>query len=358
MGTLEMLRAAAAGDMDVLFLLGADPLADFPDQDLAARALDGAGFIVALDSFVTASVVRAADVVLPAAMYTERHGSFTNFEGRVSWLAQKVTPPGVARSDWEVAAELADRLGKDLGFGSLEDIWAEIERVSPLHQGVSHAVLVSPQGRDGVRVPAGREDGPAPSAGPRPLDPMANPGIAALEAHSPALPELSGTPNGLEPGNAHLERSARSPGTGPADLAAVPPMLCLTPPSSTAAVVPGPDDGEPSTPTPGAVLLVTARPMWDGGTLLQVSPSLSALHPPLVVRVNLRQLEVLGVQPGAQVRVSTERASMTLPVVADPSVPSGVAIVPFNLPEGGAGQLIDAAKETTEVRIEPLGAGR
>ncbi|MGC8627205.1 MAG: NADH-quinone oxidoreductase subunit NuoG [Acidimicrobiales bacterium] len=350
MGTLEMLQAAAAGDMDVLFLLGADPLADFPDQDLAARALDRAGFVVSVDSFVTASVLRAADVVLPVAMYTERHGSFTNFEGRVSWLAQKVTPPGTAWSDWEVAAELASRLGKDLGFGCLEDIWAEVERVSPLHRGVPHAALVSPQGRDGVVVPLGREDG----TGPRPLDPMANPGIAPLEPHAPALPEPLGAANGLGSVNAAPKGPAGPAEAGPTDREPVPPMLRLAPPRSTA----GPLGGEPPKPSPGTLLLVTARPMWDGGTLVQASPSLCDLHPPLVVRANPRQLEALGVEPGAQVRLSSGRGSMTLQALADPGVPSGVAVVPFNLPEGGAGQLIDAAKETTEVRIEPLGAVR
>jgi NADH-quinone oxidoreductase subunit G len=73
---LGILARAAAGQLDVLFLLGADPLSDCPDRDLAARALAGARFVVAIDAFRTASVAHA-DVVLPAAVYTERRGSFT-----------------------------------------------------------------------------------------------------------------------------------------------------------------------------------------------------------------------------------------------------------------------------------------
>ncbi|HTW07978.1 MAG TPA: NADH-quinone oxidoreductase subunit NuoG, partial [Acidimicrobiales bacterium] len=92
LGTLGMLARAAAGAMDVLFLVGADPLADCPDKALAARALQATPFVVAVDAFSTESASHA-DVVLPAAIYTERRGSFTNIEGRVTWLGQKVTPP-------------------------------------------------------------------------------------------------------------------------------------------------------------------------------------------------------------------------------------------------------------------------
>ncbi len=184
---LGMLARAAAGQLDVLFLVGADPLSDCPDAQLAAEALEGAGFVVAIDTFTTPSVDRA-DVVLPAAMYTERRGSFTNLEGRITWLGQKVTAPGSARPDWMIAAELASRLGSSLGAGSLEELWSEIQAVSPLHRGLTRALLVSRQGRNGVVVPLGLETAaPAQTEVPPPLDPMADPGIASAELH-PAPP--------------------------------------------------------------------------------------------------------------------------------------------------------------------------
>ena len=153
--TLGMLAQAASGNLDVLFLLGADPISDCPDRELATRALERTRFVVAVDAFSTPSTDHA-DVVLPAAIYTERHGSFTNIEGRITWLAQKVTAPGSCRPDWMIAAELASRLGADLGVTTLAELWAEIERVSPLHQGVSQALLVSRQARNGVVVPLER----------------------------------------------------------------------------------------------------------------------------------------------------------------------------------------------------------
>ncbi len=125
-----MLEAAAAGRVDVLLLLGADPLADSPDRSLARRALAGARTVIAVDQFRTASV-ETADVVLAAAGYAEVDGTTTNLEGRISVLNRKVTAPGTARADWIIAAELARRLGADLGLESVAQIWAEVEAGCP-----------------------------------------------------------------------------------------------------------------------------------------------------------------------------------------------------------------------------------
>jgi predicted molibdopterin-dependent oxidoreductase YjgC len=94
-----------------LVLVGADPLSDFPDAELARRALERVDRLIAVDLLVNASAARA-DVVLAAAGPTEVNGTFTNLEGRVSPLTQKVTPPGTARADWIIAADLAAQLGK------------------------------------------------------------------------------------------------------------------------------------------------------------------------------------------------------------------------------------------------------
>lgn len=136
-----ILQAAAVGNIDVLVLLGADPLNDFPDRDLAARGLGGAGFVAAVDIVVNDSADLAADVVLAAAAATEVDGTFTNLEGRVSLMNQLVTPPGTARSDWLIAAELAARLGSDFGFDSSESVRSEIGSVSTVHRPMTEEAL-------------------------------------------------------------------------------------------------------------------------------------------------------------------------------------------------------------------------
>jgi NADH-quinone oxidoreductase subunit G len=148
-----ILQAAAAGKVDVLVLLGSDPLANFPDTGLATKAIAGARTIIAVEQFLTPAA-RQADIVLAAAGYAEVDGTTTNLEGRVSTVARKITPPGTARADWMIAAELARLLGTELGIESVEQIWAEIESLAPSHAGITWDRLHAQEARDGVVVPA------------------------------------------------------------------------------------------------------------------------------------------------------------------------------------------------------------
>ncbi|HUR50166.1 MAG TPA: NADH-quinone oxidoreductase subunit NuoG [Acidimicrobiales bacterium] len=125
-----ILRDAAEGRIHVLVLLGADPATDFPDRDLARRALGATPMIVSVAT-VTDSTTPSAHVVLPAAGWAERPGTTTNIEGRVTPLGQKLTPRGIAWADWIIAGELARRLGSDPGWASSDDVASEREfRVS------------------------------------------------------------------------------------------------------------------------------------------------------------------------------------------------------------------------------------
>mgnify|MGYP006278831741 FL=1 len=119
--TAEIFKAAVAGKVDTLVLLGADPIADFPDSDLARRAVSAVRNVIALDTFLTESSSRAS-IVLPVSGYGEKDGTTTNLEGRVTSVARKVTARGTSRADWMVAVDLASRLGIDLGFDSVASI--------------------------------------------------------------------------------------------------------------------------------------------------------------------------------------------------------------------------------------------
>jgi len=177
---LGILRAAAAGDVDVLVLLGADPLADVPDRDLATRALGAVRTVIALDQLPSAST-EMAHIVFPVAGFTEVDGTSTNIEGRISRQNRKVTPPGTAQPDWIVAADLAVALGADLGLGSVEAIRDEIDRLAPAYRGFG-AALAGPGASDGVVVPV---DG---GAGAEALVSFDAPGAAA---ELPALDRYS-----------------------------------------------------------------------------------------------------------------------------------------------------------------------
>ena len=362
--TAGILEAAEHGRIGGLVLVGADPRADFPDAGAALRGLSGARFVVAIDTHVTESVQRHADVVLPAAAWAERRGTFTNIEGRITWLSQLVTAEGMAWPDWMIANELAARLGTDLGFVRQEDVWAEITKVSPLHAGAAYGLIEDLRARDGVVVPVGEEPPPRP---PRTLDPMADPGIASAELHNiaptsmllraSAAVSMEPEPNGEVPspvltGQQLDEKEQASieeepPPPQPSRLG-IPPVAAPEP--STTSSASGADHEGPSAGRP-ALRLVTRRTLWDGGTEVQSVPALAGLHPAPCLRVHPSVLADLGNADGETVLVSSSRGSVVLAATGDPSLPEGTAFLPWNLPGGRAGDLVDSSAPYTEVTI-------
>ena len=157
--TAAVLEAAANGKVACLVLLGADPLSDVADADLARRGIAGARFVVAIDTFMTQSAAHA-DIVLPAAAYGEKDGTTTNLEGRVSNVVQKITPRGTSRADWMVAAELLHLLGKDSGVATLADVQRLMAARFPAFGAAAASVEVR---RNGVVVTAGATAQPAPA---------------------------------------------------------------------------------------------------------------------------------------------------------------------------------------------------
>ena len=168
--TEGILRAAQAGEIDVLILLGADPLNDFPDAELARGGVAGAGTVIAVDLLGNDTIMAEADVILAAAGPTESSGTFTNLEGRVSIVGQIVTPAGISRPDWMIAAEIAARLGHDLGVDSLEAIRAELASVSEIHAPLTEAALDDSQ-VEGVLLGGNGDIGlPSPSGASSPVN--------------------------------------------------------------------------------------------------------------------------------------------------------------------------------------------
>ncbi|MDH3250070.1 MAG: NADH-quinone oxidoreductase subunit NuoG [Acidimicrobiia bacterium] len=148
--TREMLTAGA---LEALLLIGADPVRDMPDGSSATDAIESAGFVVAIDQFLTDSS-RLADVILPAEGFAEKAGTVTNIEGRVQKVNNIVPGPGQSRPDWSIIDDIATRMGASLGFASAEGINAEIAHVAPAYEGVTWDLLEWDE-RDGVVVPHG-----------------------------------------------------------------------------------------------------------------------------------------------------------------------------------------------------------
>jgi NADH-quinone oxidoreductase subunit G len=114
-GGLDARAMTAKGGLDVLFLLGADEI-DLSGSD---------AFRIYLGSHGDAGA-HAADLILPAAAYTEKDGLYVNLEGRVQMGQRAVFPKGEAREDWTILRALSERLGKTLPYDSLDQLRARL----------------------------------------------------------------------------------------------------------------------------------------------------------------------------------------------------------------------------------------
>ena len=347
--TAGILAAASDGRIRCLVLLGADPLGDVPDADLARRGLEGAGSIISVDLFRTASNEHA-DVVLAAAGYAEVDGTTTNIEGRVSRVTQRVTPPGTARADWMIAAELTMRLDADLGLESVEDISEEIAEVSAVHAGLTLDLLGSAAATDGFVVPL-----PADVVAADEADEVAEGEDAAEAEDAPAVEATAeeataeegadgGTTDTIEEGDDE-ERALTV-----ADVPARPEPLTFA--------------GAPSAPAPAAtdaysLRLVVGRKLYDEGTLVAHSPSLAGLAPAAVVHLSPKDHDRVGVGVAGvtEVRIRSARGDVTLPAVPDKGLAAGTAALAFRQPGAAAASLIDASDPVTVIRIESVEGG-
>jgi NADH-quinone oxidoreductase subunit G len=126
--TAAILEAASRREIDVLFLVGTDPLTDFPDAALVRRALANVRYKVVVDISADAMDIYA-DAMLPAAPSLEKDGHYTDWEGRAQRLRPVRSPLGLARSEWEIFQELSEIAGADMGFHSLDDLHEEMGSV-------------------------------------------------------------------------------------------------------------------------------------------------------------------------------------------------------------------------------------
>ena len=127
-----ILEACAAREIDVLYLVGVDPLRDFPDEALARRALENVPVKI-VQSLELGSLEPFADAFLPAAAFLEKEGHVTTWEGRGQRLRRVRDPEGLSIPDWEIFASLALACGGDLGFESLDELHEEMgELLAPL----------------------------------------------------------------------------------------------------------------------------------------------------------------------------------------------------------------------------------
>ncbi|MBI2340698.1 MAG: nitrate reductase [Deltaproteobacteria bacterium] len=130
----DIIEAIIQGEIRALWILGTNPFVSYPNQPLLKDAISRLDFLVVQDGFHPTPTTVLADLVLPAAMWGEKEGTFTNSERRVSKVNKGVAPPGEARTDFQIFLEIAKRLGVHTtlfpGWNGPIDAFEEWKRVS------------------------------------------------------------------------------------------------------------------------------------------------------------------------------------------------------------------------------------
>lgn len=282
----EMIDGAFTRGIRGMVVLGEDPLMSEPNLEHARAALEKLDFIVCIDILMNATG-EFADVILPAASFAEKAGTFTNSDRRVQRVRPALPLPGEARPDWAIICDLAKRMEAALGvehsagfdYDGPEAIWEEMRQLTPEFGGITYERLE-------------REGG----------------------VHWPC-PSLD------HPGTPYLFAESFPRGRG---------KFWVVEYSMESEL---PDDDYPLNLTTGRVLY-----HWHGGTMTRRS-SLDAAFPEPVLEVHPRDAQALDVTSGDWVEVTSRRGSVVCRVLVTGRSPAGTVFLPFHFREAAANLL-------------------
>lgn len=151
----EVWENVIKGDIRALYIFGEDPAVADANISHVQEALGEADFVVVQDLFLT-DTAKMADVVLPAACFAEKDGTFACTERRVQRVRKAVDPPGQARPDWQIFTELSKKMGYEMEYNSAEDIFEEIRNLLPQYKGITYERIEEV----GLQWPVPNEDHP------------------------------------------------------------------------------------------------------------------------------------------------------------------------------------------------------
>jgi len=136
----EMIPAILEGKVKALYVMGENPVLAEANANHTIEALRALDFLVVQDIFMT-DTARLADVVLPAACFAEKDGTFTNTERRVQGIRKAVEPPGEAKEDIWIITEISNRLSYEMRYNSPAEILKEFGSLWPALAGITYERL-------------------------------------------------------------------------------------------------------------------------------------------------------------------------------------------------------------------------
>ena len=277
------MNAASTGVLQGMFIMGENPMLSDPDQGHARKVLKNLELLVVQDIFLTETAL-LADIVLPAACYAEKEGTFTNTERRVQRVRKAVEPPGAARADGEIICDIALRAGyRGMCYSGPDAIMGEIAGLTPIYGGIGYDRL-DPHGLQW----------PCPD--------RSHPGTPIL----------------------HMERFTRG-------LGRFSPAL-YRPPAEL------PDEQYP-------MVLTTGRTYfhWHTGTMTRRTHLLDREEPRSFIELHPDDAARLGISHRDRLLVSSRRGEVRTEARVTTMVIPGVVFMPFHFTEGAANALTNNA---------------
>lgn len=152
---VEIMNEAFKGNIRGIFIMGENPVLSDPNVNHVREALSKVDFLVVQDLFIT-ETAKYADVILPAASFAEKNGTFTNTERRVQRVRQALSLTGERLPDWQIITMLLNRFGVESQYISPKDIMDEIAEITPIYAGMSYDRLAE----TGLQWPCKSKDDP------------------------------------------------------------------------------------------------------------------------------------------------------------------------------------------------------
>ncbi len=137
----EIIHKAHEGKLKGLYIMGENPVISDPDSTHVREALEKLEFL-AINEIFLSDTAQYADVILPAASFAEKDGTFTNTERRIQKIRKAIEPVGQAKPDWEILCEIAKRCGyNEMKYNHPSGIMDEIAELTPIYAGINYGRL-------------------------------------------------------------------------------------------------------------------------------------------------------------------------------------------------------------------------
>lgn len=280
----EMFDGIEKDEIKFLYIMGENPVVSDPDTNHVKKVLSHAEFVVVQDIFMN-ETSEFADVILPAAAFAEKDGTFSNTERRVQRVRKAINPPGEAKADWEILMSIMNRMGYQKKYDHPSEIMDEIASLTPSYGGINYE---------------------------------------RLEKESIQWPCLDET----HPGTKYLHKNAIARGRG------------LFMPIDYVKSAETPTEEYPLIMTTGRILY-----HYHTRTMTGREDGLNQLAPESFVEINPTTANRLSISDGERVKLISRRGEIETKAKITEIIDDGVVFMPFHFAEGSANYLTNTVTD-------------